>query len=250
MNIMPTAQIRQIRCPKCGNSFLPEHKPGMLTVCPVVGCNTAFDPDNLPDFPPDPERMNLVPGARTGMGDAPSPLNFGRNEAGEFIVTGVNGTHTSITVPGMVNGRAVMGIAPRAFADQTTLRRVTLPDTVTTIGEEAFAGCYNLESVTFGKGLTLLDMGCFRDCERLDSITLPGKVEEIGRDAFARCTALFQVEITSKIRVIRDGAFAMCGELSSFTWTTRPQRVAPGAFAGCYVLPQSVQDELFSTTAQ
>lgn len=251
MNIMPTAQLRQIRCLKCGYSFLPQHTPGTMVVCPVVGCNNAFDPDKLPAVIPDPPRMNLVAGAVSQKADGSAgPLNFGRNEAGEIIVTGLNGAPTEITVPAMVNGRAVMAIGPRAFQDQTMLRRVTLPDTVAVIGEDAFAGCIALESVTFGTGLKLLDMGCFRDCESLDYVSLPAKVEEIGRDAFARCGSLAEVALHSEVRVIRDGAFSLCEQLQTFTYPKRPLRVASGAFSACYTLPQDVQDALYSNSAQ
>lgn len=246
MNILPTAQVRQLRCPRCGNSVLPQHTPGMKIVCPIVGCNGIFDPDNMPSFYPDPPRMNLVTGAVAGQADgSASPLNFGRNESGEIIVTGVNGSPSVIDIPTSVNGRAVMGIGPRAFADQTALRRVTLPDTVVTIGEDAFAGCVSLESVTFGTGLRILDMGCFRDCASLDYVSLPARVEEIGRDAFAQCTSLAEVELNGPVKVIRDNAFGLCEQLSIFKYPERPQRIAPGAFSACYMLPQSVQDDLF-----
>lgn len=248
MNILPTAQFRQTRCPKCGCSVLPEANPvTKMIICPTVGCNNAFNPDELPTFYPDPPRMNLVAGAVAAQADGSAgPLNFGRNEAGEIIVTGVNGSPTTITVPNMVNGRAVMGIGPGAFAEQTQLRRVTLPDTVATIGENAFSGCVSLESVTFGKGLRLLDMGCFRDCQTLDYVSLPAKVEEIGRDAFAQCTSLARVDLNGEVKVIRDNAFGLCEQLSSFNYPTRPQRIASGAFSACYALPQSVQDDFFN----
>lgn len=251
MNIAPTAQVRQIRCLKCGNSFFPQGLTGLLVTCPVVGCNNVFNPADLPAVHMDPEQQNIIAGAVTEQGNgAASPLNFGRNDAGEVIVSGVNGSPATISIPAMVNGRAVVGIGPRAFADQVQLRRVTMPDTVSVIGEDAFAGCSELESVTFGKGLRLLDKGCFRDCVVLDSVTLPAKVEEIGRDAFARCCALEQVELTSPVKVIRDGAFSLCDALTVFTYPVRPARIASSAFSGCYGLPQQLQDELFSTSAQ
>ena len=245
MNIMPTAKSHTIRCPKCGYA-LPQQASTVYT-CPVIGCNTVFDVQNLPLFHPDPERQNLVVGAVSAPGNGTSgTLSFGRNEKGEIIVVGVNGTPTTVTVPEMVNGCAVMGIGPRAFANQPQLRRVTLPDTVCTIDEEAFTGCAKLESVTFGKGLTLLDKGCFSDCPLLDAVTLPAKVNEIGRDAFARCTSLAYVELQGKVEVIRDGAFELCESLSTLRYGQRPARVAAGAFTGCYSLPQNVQDDLFS----
>lgn len=246
MNILPTARQQQLRCPHCGNSFFPQGMTGLLMMCPVIGCNNVFDPNDMPAVYPDPDRQNVVTGAVSSQGTgAASPLLYGRNDAGEIIVSGVEGSPTALTIPASVNGRAVMEIGPRAFADQTQLRRITLPDTVVIIGEEAFAGCTELESVTFGKGLTLLDKGCFRDCAVLDSVILPAKLREIGRDAFARCSSLAQVTLTGQAEVIRDGAFCLCDMLTDITWPSRPSRIAASAFSGCYALPQQLQDELF-----
>lgn len=248
MKILPTAQTRQLCCPRCGNTFFPEGAGAFMVICPVIGCGNAFQPAELENFLPPPARQNMVSGAAATLGDGSiSPLTFGRNDMGEMIVTGVSGAPASVTVPAMVNGLAVMGVGPRAFAGQKQLRRVTLPDTVSVIDVEAFADCEALQSVTFGKGLTLLDNGCFSGCTTLDSVVIPAKVTEIGRDAFAGCISLAQVELLGAVQVIRDGAFAGCSELAVFNYPARPVRIAPGAFAGCYVLPQKVQADFYSS---
>lgn len=239
MKIMSPAKNQTIRCLRCGNSYFPQGLNMPVVACPVVGCNYTFNPMEPPLVLDDPEAANII------AGTADPHLLFGRDDMGEVIVIGLEGSPTTVSIPTSVNGRAVMGIAPRAFADQTQLRRVTMPDTLATIGEEAFAGCTDLESVTFGKGLTLLDKACFRDCTALDCVILPANLEEIGRDAFARCTALEQVTLKGQVAVIRDGAFTLCSSLSCFDYAQRPQRIASSAFAACYALPQSVQDELF-----
>ena len=248
MKILSTAQTRQICCPRCGNTFFPDGTGALMIICPVIGCGHAFQLADLDKFLPPPARQNMVTGATATLGDGTiSPLTFGRNDMGEMIVTGVSGSPTAITVPAMVNGLAVMGIGPRAFAGQTQLRRVTLPDTVAVIDVGAFAGCEALQSVSFGKGLTLLDNECFSGCTSLDSVIIPAKVTEIGRDAFAGCISLAQVEVLGAVEVIRDGAFAGCSELSVFNYSVRPVRIAPGAFAGCYLLPQKAQADFYSS---
>lgn len=248
MKILPTAQTLHISCPRCGNTFFPDGTGSLLILCPVIGCGHAFRIADMANYLQPPSRQNLEAGATALQGDGSvSPLKFGRNDMGEFIVTGVSGSPASITVPAMVNGLTVMGVGPGAFQNQKQLRRVTLPDTVSVIDVRAFAGCESLQSVTLGKGLTLLDNECFRDCTALDSVVIPAKVTEIGADAFSGCSRLAQVELLGRVQVIRDGAFSGCAELSVFTCPTRPGRIVSGAFAGCYALPQKVQDELFSS---
>lgn len=247
IHVLPTARIRQLRCPRCGNSFFPQGTSAPPIECPVVGCNTAFDPDKLPTFHPDEPRKNFLIGTATLHGQPVStPLLFGRNEPGEIIVTGVEGNPDNLVIPDGFNGRAVMGVGPGALRNQAQLHQVTLPDTVARIGEEAFAGCTALESVTFGSGLEQLDTACFRGCTALGSVTLPDKVASIGREAFAGCTSLTKATLPGQLQDIRDGVFLQCEQLMELICPARPALVAPAAFAGCYALPQEVQDALFT----
>lgn len=250
MIIHKTVQNQEFRCLRCGNRHFPGGTSGPVIICPVIGCNCVMEPDNMPLMLPDPDVGSFAAGAVDTQADGHvSPLIFARDEQGDMIVKAVNGSPAIVTVPEMVNGRTVMGVAPRAFRDHTQLRRVTLPDTVAIVGEEAFAGCTELESITFGKGLTLLDRGCLRGCVSLDSVTLPAKLREIGREAFADCELLEEVRLTGCVEVIRDSAFAMCARLSRFTFPERPRRIAPTAFSACYSLSDEVQSALFPEDA-
>jgi len=245
MNILSDVRMSEFRCPRCGNKYFPGGTGGLVVICPAIGCQYAIRPADMPVMLPDPAPAAFVAGAAVQQADGSAdPLLYSRDAQGEMVVSGVQGSPSVLTIPASVNGRAILGVAPRAFADQVQLRRVTLPDTVAVIGESAFEGCVELESVTFGKGLTLLDRACFRGCASLDSVTLPEKLQEIGREAFSGCTMLEEVSLKGPVAVIRDSAFAMCASLSAFSYGQKPARVASSAFAGCYVLPQQVQDEL------
>lgn len=233
MIIHEQVQNQELRCPRCGNKEFPEGIQRPSFICPVIGCGYVIEPDNMPSVLPDPDRAMPA----TGVQDQTNPggsLIYDRDENGDVIVKGVYGEPTVVTIPTMVNGRAVMGVAPRAFAKLPTLRRVTLPDTVTVVGEDAFADCTELESITFGAGLTLLDRGCLRGCTALYEVTLPEKLREIGREAFADCDHLEAVTIGGGVQIIRDNAFMMCTSLSRFTFARRPAHIAVTAFSGCY----------------
>ena len=68
-------------------------------------------------------------------------------------------------------GETSMG--SNAFYQCTSLRTITLPDSLTSIGTSAFYYCTSLTSVTFGSGLTSIGQYAFRYCSSLASITLP-----------------------------------------------------------------------------
>ena len=64
---------------------------------------------------------------------------------------------------------------------------VSLPETLTAIGNNAFAKCPNLRSVELPETVTTIGKGAFASCQRLTSVTLPTTLTEIGDYAFCRC---------------------------------------------------------------
>ena len=69
----------------------------------------------------------------------------------------------------------------------------TIPDSVTTIGDEAFAYCYSLTSVTIPDSVTTIGYGVFDSCSNLTSVTIGDSVTTIGNYAFYNCTSLTSV---------------------------------------------------------
>lgn len=237
MVIHDSVTIQEFRCPRCGNKYFPGGINAPVITCPVIGCNQVIDPNNMPLVHDDPTMNSFDPTAvQTQANGAINPLLYDRNEHGDMIVKGVYGDPETVEIPALMNGRAVMGIAPGAFEGKKELRRVTLPDTVAVIGQNAFANCTALEEITFGAGLTLLDKGCLSGCRRLDCVKLPAKVREIGSSAFQGCTGLLHLIVEGGVEVIRDNAFLDCARLRRITFARPASRVADSAFAGCYDL--------------
>lgn len=70
-------------------------------------------------------------------------------------------------------------IEPYAFAEAFNLHKITLPESIKSIGEGAFAYCYRLKQFNINEGVTKIGYGSFAGCRSLKSITIPGSVEDI-----------------------------------------------------------------------
>ena len=94
------------------------------------------------------------------------------------------------------------------------LTSVTIPDSVTKIGEEAFRGCKGLTSITIPAGVTEIGCAAFWYCTGLTSVTIPDGVTEIGGGTFADCTGLTSVTIPAGVTEISVSAFEKCKKLT------------------------------------
>ena len=115
----------------------------------------------------------------------------------------------SITIPD-----SVTTIGESAFAYCKNLTSITIPDSVTTIEERAFVWCANLTSITIPESVTTLGNWTFQGCENLTSITLPGGITTIGECAFEFCKRLTSITIPGGLIDIGLGAFAGCNQLN------------------------------------
>ena len=75
------------------------------------------------------------------------------------------------------------------------LKSVTIGNSVTSIGTNAFQGCSNLASVIIGNSVTTIGVGALASCTSLASITIPASVTSIGAYAFDSCSALTSITV-------------------------------------------------------
>ena len=84
-----------------------------------------------------------------GIPVAPIPFTFMTN-AGTITITGYTGPGGTVVIPATICGYAVTSLAADAFENHASLTNVTIPSTVTSLGDGAFLGCTNLASAYFG----------------------------------------------------------------------------------------------------
>ena len=92
-----------------------------------------------------------------------------------------------------------------------------IPNSVTSIGNYAFACSTNLTSVSIPNSVTSIGYDTFEDCTSLTSVTIPDSVTSIGWDTFENCTSLASITIGNGITSIGLGAFSGCTSLTSVT---------------------------------
>ena len=109
----------------------------------------------------------------------------------------------------------------------------TIPDSVTTIGWNAFFRCSSLTSITIGDSVTTIDFNAFCLCNSLISITIPDSVTTIGSCAFYDCTSLKSVTIGNSVTLIGSYAFNGCNSLTSITIPDSVTTIDDSAFCYC-----------------
>ena len=191
---------------------------------------------------------------------------------GENYLIGYDGDDAELVLPNDYNGESYQ-IRAGAFSDCIYLTKITIPDSVTGIGESAFSGCTSLTGVyisdlaawcnisfdnmvanplyyannlylnnTLVTDLVIPDSvtniygATFSNCSSLKSVTIPASVTEIGVEAFRGCTSLTSVTIGDSVTSIGSYAFRECTSLTNVTIGDSVTSIGKGAFLSCVSL--------------
>lgn len=114
-----------------------------------------------------------------------------------------------------------------------TVRKMSIPSSVTKIGDYAFYNCTNLTSIELPSGVTEIGDYAFYNCTNLSSLTLPSGVKEIGFSAFQGCKSLTSVTIPSGVKYVLSYTFYGCESLRSINLPSDLVSIDERVFAGC-----------------
>ena len=131
---------------------------------------------------------------------------------------------------------AVTMIGNHAFGNCTSLKAVSLPNSITAIEDYAFVGCSNLTEIEIPKGVTAIQVRTFEDCTGLTSVKIPEGVSIIANSAFEYCTSLKTIDLPQSIQYITELAFYQCQSLNSITIPDNVTTIDRRAFEGCSAL--------------
>ena len=128
---------------------------------------------------------------------------------------------------------SVTSIGYNAFYGCSSLTSITIPNGVTSIGDYAFYECDSLTSITIPNGVTSIEYSAFYGCSSLTNITILGSVTSIGDYAFFSCSSLTSITIPEGVTSIGDGAFYECDSLTSITIPNGVTSIGNKAFREC-----------------
>ena len=176
---------------------------------------------------------------------------------GNAMITGYNGSQTSITLPSSINGHTVTSIGSySAFADQVT--SITIPDTVTTIESSAFEDLTNLSAIVIPDSVTTIGMNAFVGTAWFDSqpdgVVYAGRIacDFIGEVpeilsikegtvsicdyAFDSLSDIKSLSLPNTLKTIGWCAFEHCEDLTEITIPDSVTSIGNAAFLGCTAL--------------
>lgn len=162
------------------------------------------------------------------------------NETG-VTITGYSGDLPAEAVlPGTLDGIVVTRIGSNAFLSNTSLKKLSLPDSIIEIGEKAFSGCSKLQNVRLPANLVRIGASAFENCSGLSSITLPVGIETIEPWAFGNCKRLTALEIPSTVTTLGEWSFSGCTGLCDIHINSGIDSIDNYAFFGCRRLTEVV----------
>ncbi len=132
---------------------------------------------------------------------------------------------------------SVTSIGDKAFAS-SSLTAVTIPDSVLNIGDEAFTHCSSLTSVSIGNSVTEIGKSAFYQCAKLKDLKMGNSVKNIGRSAFDSCESLTSVVLPNTVEFLGEDAFSYCMSLSQVRLSNNLKVLEPGTFNMCRKLEE------------
>lgn len=192
------------------------------------------------------------------------------NNRTEAVITGYKGIDNDLVIPDLIDNAVVTSIGVKAFAESNQFESITIPDSIGSIGEDAFWECNGLKKVyvssiedwckikfedissnpivyareiyidgelatdiTIPKGITKICDYAFVGCDTITNVVIPNSVISIGNSAFFDCSNLKNISIPNSVVNIGAGAFSGCSNLEEVEIPDGIKFIKDSTFAFC-----------------
>lgn len=135
------------------------------------------------------------------------------------------------------------------FKDCFSLRDISLPDNLISIGYNVFAGT-SLNEIAIPDNVRYLGTYAFHKCALLEKIKMPKQLRQIGQACFEGCTSLGDLEIPDKVTDVNYKAFADCTSLKTVKFGNSIKTIGRNAFSGCIMLQSAVMPSSLTTLSE
>lgn len=151
-------------------------------------------------------------------------------------ITAYSGSAEMLSIPSTLGGYSVCALADGAFQNNLTVSRITVPDSVSSIGARCFYGCVRLKTVILPASVTQIAEKTFANCTALERLTVSGALTHIYRDAFSYCTSLQSFILQPSLNYIGDNAFLSCysAQINMEGLSSDLTYLGAQAFRNCY----------------
>ena len=175
--------------------------------------------------------------------------DYGVLEDGTAVITGFTIEGTTLKIPATVDGIPVTMIARAPldkpdYAKMRAVKKVTLPEGLKAIEQQAFEFFSAMTSVNIPKSVEVIGYAAFKECKALRSVTIPDGVKHIGEEAFSKCSSLGFPKLPSGLETIGVKAFYQCGKMSNVKLSGSVRSVGAYAFAYSRIGKLSMEEGL------
>ncbi len=159
-----------------------------------------------------------------------------------YIAENIASAKGDVIIAESYNGLPVIALGKEFAHNATGVTSISIPESVKSIGEEAFWDCEDLKSIIIPSGVTVIDRYAFSGCTSLESITIPSGITIVGDYAFDGCSALKYNEYENAYYLGNDTnpylvlMKAKEGEITSCIVNSNTKVIYQSAFEGCSTL--------------
>ena len=168
----------------------------------------------------------------TLSGDIVIPESISYDENNYSVVRATNGAFQNTDITGITLPNSITSLGNSCFKLCNKLTSVKLPDNITSLGDETFMGCSDLSVIELPKKLISLGVSCFMGCN-ITKLTLPNSITKLGIGCFHSCENLETVTLPQNITNLPDFAFNDCKKLSGITLHEGITSLGESCFEGC-----------------